>query len=288
MEISKQNNVCKVKQDVTSAKFEIMHLKFYIIICCFLFASCTSEVNEITTVDPVVEQEVEGSTDNFTVSPVTFDATDGLVVSADLFEASANGPSFILSHQAGFNRTENTEAAVELMSRGYNVLTTDQRSGGTRNGADNETADRAEAEGFPSSFLDAEQDIIAAIDFMVDRYDQQVILLGSSYSSSLALKIANENDHVQAVLAFSPGEYFGSALNLESSITGLDKPTFITSARGEASQVQPFVDVIDPSIVTHFVPQASGSHGAVVLSSDNSASEEYWTALNAFLTENEL
>lgn len=230
------------------------------------------------------EMPLEGNT----ISAVNFAAADGLFISADLYEVAADAPVFILCHQAGFNRTEHSETAQALMERGYNCLTLDQRSGGSLNGEDNQTANRATAEGFPNSFLDAEQDLLAAIDFMVDRYKQPVILLGSSYSGSLSLKIAKEQEDVKAVLAFSPGEYFGNDLNLKTTITGLNKPTFMTSAKGEAAIVEPLAEVVNPNQVTHFIPEANGAHGARVLWTEQSFSDEYWTAMNVFLEQHEL
>lgn len=263
-----------------------MQLKLSLFLFCLFFANCSNSETIKEIVEPV-EEEMNTSTRD-TVFAVTFSAPDGLVISGDLYQVAEDAPVFVLCHQSGFNRTEHSETANTLMERGYNCLTIDQRAGGLLNDEDNETAKRAIAEGFPLSFLDAEQDIIAAINFMVDRYNQPVILLGSSYSSSLSLKIATENQHVKAVLAFSPGEYFGNDLNVATAITGLDKPTFMTSAKGEALIVQPLAAVVNQNQITHFIPEANGAHGARVLWPAQVFSEEYWTALNAFLAKHEL
>ncbi len=58
--------------------------------------------------------------------------------------------------------------------------------------------------------IDAQQDIESAIDFLAKKYKSMVILLGSSYSSSLALLEGVSNDKVKAIIAFSPGGYFGN------------------------------------------------------------------------------
>ena len=46
---------------------------------------------------------------------------------------------------------------------------------------------------FPTGYLDALPDIIAAVNFMAAKYNKPVMLVGSSYSASLSLKVAKEN-----------------------------------------------------------------------------------------------
>jgi len=222
------------------------------------------------------------------MTTITFPSIDGLDITADLFHVSDNAQVFVLCHQARYNRTEHTETAKALMARGYNCLATDQRSGGVLNDQENETANRAKAKGLPTTYLDAEQDIIAAVNFMAKKYKRPVILVGSSYSASLSLKVAKENPNVKAVLSFSPGEYFGDKLALGKTIAGLNKPTFITSSKSEAKGAKPLADVVDSDVITHFVPASDGAHGSRVLWSEQPFSEEYWTAVNAFLKVHDL
>ncbi len=154
------------------------------------------------------------------------------------------------------------------------------------NGVENQTAQRARAHGLPTDYLDAEQDIVAAVDYAYKLGgNKPVILFGSSYSSSLALKIGAENSKVMAVIAFSPGEYFGDALNLKQSIRGLDKPTFVTSARNEAPSVTELVDGLQSAELIHFIPQGEGIHGSAALWTSQPNHEKYWKALKAFLEE---
>lgn len=222
------------------------------------------------------------------MTTITFPSLDGLEITADLFHVANDAPVFVLCHQARYNRTEHTETAKALMARGYNCLATDQRSGGVLNDQDNETANRATAKGLPTNYIDAEQDIIAAVNFMAEKYQQSVILVGSSYSAALGLKVAKENPNVKAILSFSPGEYFGNQLALGKTIAGLDKPTFITSSKNEVPTAKPLADVVSKEQITHFIPQSEGAHGSRVLWSEQTFSEEYWTAVNAFLEKHNL
>ena len=153
----------------------------------------------------------------------------------------------------------------------------------TVNGVINETASDAEAKKLSQTFEDAEQDILAAMDYLQTQYKQKVIILGSSYSASLALKIAATNDRVSAVVAFSPGEYFSDPDYISSSIEKLDKPVFITSSRKEADDVTELVQDVNSKIKIQYIPKKEGDHGSKVLWSTSPQNQEYWIALMSFL-----
>jgi len=188
-----------------------MSIKFPLLICCFLLinSSCSNPektskeippTNPEKTTTPIPPKPKQAMT------TITFPSLDSLDITADLFHVADDAPSVVLCHQARFNRTEHTETAKALMARGYNCLATDQRSGGVLHDQENETAKRAEAKGLGMSYLDALPDIIAAVNFMAAKYNKPVMLVGSSYSASLSLKVAKENPNVKAVMSFSPGE----------------------------------------------------------------------------------
>ena len=115
-------------------------------------------------------------------------------------------------------------------------------------------------------------------------YQQKIILVGSSYSASLVLKIAKENDKVRAVASFSPGEYFKKKLILSEAIKGLDKPVFVTSSKSETEQVKTVMQHIPASDkVTHFIPKKEGIHGTRALWESTPNQADYWRAFTAFL-----
>lgn len=264
----------------------------FLIFTLLLISTSCSDLEKTTEATPPAKTE---ATTNPTptkpqqeMTTITFPSLDSLEITADLFHVSDDAPSVVLCHQARFNRTEHTETAKALMARGYNCLATDQRSGGILNDQHNETAKKAEAKGLGTSYLDALPDIVAAVNFMAAKYNKPVMLLGSSYSASLSLKVAKENPNVKAVLSFSPGEYFGNDLNLGETIKGLDKPTFITSSKEEATRAKPLADVVAKDKITHFVPASDGAHGSRVLWSKQPFSEEYWDAVNTFLEKHGL
>lgn len=215
-------------------------------------------------------------------STLTFKSLDTIMITADWYHLNKKADVFVLCHQAGSSRGEYIEIADSLRKLGYNCLAIDQRSGNSMNGVVNETAKRAQQAGLPTNYIDAEQDIVAAINFVNAYYNTKIHLLGSSYSSALALKIAMENNDVDQVYAFSPDEYlFG--VNLKQTITGLDKPSFLTSAKNEASAVANLYDVITSSEKTHFIPNGNGIHGARALWKNQPDHKEYWKALIDFL-----
>src|ERR1051326_2881810 len=71
---------------------------------------------------------------------ITFPASDGVIVTADLYFISDSLPYMILCHQAGYSRAEYAETAGKFCHLGYNCLAIDQRSGKEVNGVKNETA----------------------------------------------------------------------------------------------------------------------------------------------------
>lgn len=256
-------------------------LGLFLIACNAKEANSDAQSSEQTAASNVEETKPES--DEREISTITFPSLDGLEITADLYQGSNNGEVMVLCHQAKYCRAAYTETALNLMKKGYNCLAIDQRSGDLMNGKKNETALRAKAKGLPVDYLDAEQDMIAAVNFAAEKYGKPIILVGSSYSASLALKIAKENENVKAVLAFSPGEYFKGKLNVAEVITGLDKPTFVTGAKREAPRMAPLTKGVVADKLTIFEPGMSGSHGAKALWPTQSISRRYWEAVDAFL-----
>ncbi|KAA3633919.1 MAG: hypothetical protein DWQ02_12300, partial [Bacteroidetes bacterium] len=111
-----------------------------------------------------------------------------------------------------------------------------------------------------------------------------IVLVGSSYSASLALLIAKDNPKVRAVAAFSPGEYF-DGIDIQSEISGMSTAVFVTSSKKETPGVETLVSEIDPNNVTHYKPEVAGIHGSRALWSTTKGNEAYWEAFSSFLEE---
>ena len=113
---------------------------------------------------------------------------------------------------------------------------------------------------------------------------RNVGVLGSSYSAGLVLVLsAQDPAFADAVMSFSPGEYFGSSDYVAKELGNISVPVLLTSARAEVGQWQAFEKSIK-SPVDGFVPTGAGRHGASALTSADGA--EYWSALEGFLDRN--
>ncbi|HGY56540.1 MAG TPA: alpha/beta hydrolase [Caldithrix abyssi] len=223
---------------------------------------------------------------------VTFPSQDSLEITADLYMPHPkSAPFIILFHRAHWSRGEYREIAPKLNAMGFNCLAVDQRSGNEVNGVKNETAARALALGKPTTYVDALQDMQAALDFVRKNYVKgKLIIWGSSYSSSLALVLAGQNeDVVDGVLAFAPGEYFlrlGKPKNyVQIHAKRLDMPVFITSAKKEAPNWKAIFEVIPSRNKVSFIPKTAGIHGSQALWESTPDNAAYWTEVNKFLMQ---
>ena len=222
---------------------------------------------------------------------ITFKSEDGLNIAADLYLEHSNKtkPFIVLCHQAGWSRGEYREIAPKLVELGFNCMAIDQRSGKEVNGVSNKTASAAKAEQKGTTFLDAEQDVIAALKHAKDKYAKGKLLLwGSSYSAALALRIAGENpDLIDGVLSFAPGEYFQrfgkSADFVQKSAKKIKIPVFITSAKREYENWRAIFEAVPVDQRTKFLPNTAGNHGSRALWEKFSDHDEYWRATKAFL-----
>lgn len=214
---------------------------------------------------------------------VTFPAEDGIVVTADKYFTDEELPYILLFHQAGSSRGEFIDIAGRFQKLRYNCLAVDLRSGRSSNYIQNETAKNAGLRNAPVKYLDAAMDIRAAIDYVRELSPLPMILLGSSYSASLVMLEGEENPNVSAVIAFSPGEYFGEDLRMEDRIDTISKPLFIAVTEREEPYVRQMMSGIPEEDYTLFRPEGPGKHGARALWEDNPSKDEYWLALLLFI-----
>lgn len=214
---------------------------------------------------------------------VFFKAADGLEITADLQKPAGDfSAAIVLFHMAGASRGEYRDIAPILNKLGYATLAVDQRSGRAFNGVKNETAARG---GGNVAYAKAIPDLEAASQWARANIGaRQIGVLGSSYSSALVLALAGQDrDFADAVMSFSPGEYFGDKRFVRKSLPTLEVPVFITSAKNETANWKKFLqDIKSPA--TGFVPKGRGRHGATALVSKGN--DEYWVALKTFLAKN--
>ena len=260
-------------------------MRYLWLVCCFLFISCknTSDKKEVkSVVKSEIEEVVKEKVTQTIPKKIVIPSKDGLEMTADLYLAGDKEVTVLLCHQAGYSRGEYIQTAKILLENGYSSLAIDQRSGKEANGVINETAKRASEKGLATHYLDARQDIEAAIDYVYElNGNQPIILVGSSYSASLALLIGVESTKVKAIIAFSPGEYF-QGTNIKNRIKGLDKPTFVTSSKKEAAKLTEMMSLVNNEILMHYIPKVDGIHGSRALWESTEGNEGYWDALESF------
>lgn len=211
---------------------------------------------------------------------VTFTASDSLTVTANLYEVDEKSPYIVFFHQAGYSKGEYKVTAVKFLKLGYNCLAVDLRSGGGVNFVQNETANLAKEKGLPTTYIEAEKDILAAIDYVWAKSKKPMILFGSSYSASLAMRVAKGNSKIKAVIAFSPGEYFQPDMVMKDQFANYDKPVFVACSQREFSYMNELLANIPENLKTVFKPQdGQGEHGSKSLWQSCPSNKEYWLAL---------
>jgi dienelactone hydrolase len=224
----------------------------------------------------------------FSPEKIEFSSTDGLPITGDLYEVDPSKPIILLCHSGGGNKYEYADIAPKLNAQGFNALAIDQRSGGDFAGHKNETFERAKSKDLGTEFADAQKDIEAAIEFLVNRYDKKVTLWGSSYSAALSLFIVQNNSDLNGMILFSPGDYLAAEKGtLKGAMISVDVPFLMTSTKEEAEDIASIllhgVTLSDDQV--HHIPSFEGYHGVRALWEGQQGSEEYWEEVNTFLTK---
>lgn len=219
-----------------------------------------------------------------------FYSLDSIIISSDLYAPHhEKAPFIIFCHQDASSRGEYIPIAPLLVKKGYNCLAIDQRKGNTMSQVDNETYYQAAWGKRLINYLTSEQDIIASIDYVKLHYPKakKIILWGSSYSASLCLKIASERKDIDAVIAFSPGEYFKkegeSNHYIRDYVKDLCTPTLILGANYEEENAKEIFDVIPARKKTLFIHKTTGSHGSKSFWEITKGHQEYHEAVYHFL-----
>jgi BAAT / Acyl-CoA thioester hydrolase C terminal len=215
---------------------------------------------------------------------ITFKAPDGVTIFADVYETKTNDKIMLLCHQAGYSKGEYFETAKKLNALGYTCVAIDQRSGDSINNDINLTAKMATLKKLNTGFIDAEVDIVTAVNHVFNLYKKKIIVMGSSYSSSLILKIATTlKDKIAATISYSPGEYFTDKTLVSKNLALLTIPVYITCSKKEITPVEKLFNQSLMKNITFFKPTQDGNHGSKVLWSRNPNNKEYWDSLVLFL-----
>lgn len=218
---------------------------------------------------------------------VHFQAADGVTVYGSYLPARGRGaPLVLLFHQTQANRAEYATVAPRLAQAGCASLAIDQRIGGTMFGRENETGRAL----YPDvAYEQAWPDLEGALRW-ARHHGGPLIVWGSSYSASLALRLAARHPReVAAVLAFSPGEYFGRDRSLTlRAAAGVRAPLFVAAMRGhEEAQARRLLAASPSTRRALYVSNTPLVHGTLMLLPDVNTPQGVraaWNAVAAFLS----
>jgi len=220
---------------------------------------------------------------------ISFIARDHVQLFVDYYSTGKEEkPLILLFHQAGSNRGEYATIGPMLAALGFNALAIDQRSGGNAWGRTNETVKRL---GKSTGYDEALPDLEAALQWAKSSGETgPIILWGSSYSAALVFLLAASHPReVNAILAFSPGEYLRGPSTVRKAAAQVSIPIFVTSAK-DPKEIAVAKSIFDasPSVEKiRFVPQIAGVHGSSTLREDQNpdGTEENWVAVKQFLAK---
>lgn len=219
---------------------------------------------------------------------VEFKSEDNILITADLYETENEVSDYIiLLHQAGYSRGEYKEIGAKLIKLGFNCLAIDLRIGGEVNYVANETASRMKNGTKQYTMLDTRKDLNAAINYIYS-YEKspRIIVFGSSFSASIALMATSEDPRINAVIAYSPGEFFEPDISVAKAIAGLTKPAYIACPRSEYVYVEKLISNAPKENMTVFSPErGDGLHGAKTLWWESATRNEFWLSLLFFLND---
>lgn len=255
----------------------------------------SGKIKEIKIIAELIKEErekTEGAAaeqpiaDEFTkkypAKKVEFKTPDNRIVVGNLYDIGVNKPVILLGHQAGTNKYEYADIAPKLNAMGFNALAIDLTGGGVFAAHNNETLDRGTDVSTDRRLIQRRtgQEMNAAVDYLHKKYNQKVIVWGSSLSANFAILVAARNENAKAAISFS-----GLAEALSGVLSKLDKPVFMTSSKEEIPRMKELLKENLRNNITHFIPQTEGDHGSKVLWNGQPYAEEYWVAVKSFLNK---
>lgn len=265
--------------------------------------------NEVAEIDVAQRREVRRlggvmESDGLALAPVgapqagraekhrTVTASDGVVV--HLYEYAPTGPEkgapVLMFHQAGGDaRGELGPVARRLANEGRRVFAADLRSGGDRFGAINATA--AGYKAAQPGYCHVMPDLEAALDAMWRETGRRAVVVGSSYSGALVVKLAARHpDKIAGFASFSPaGGEAMTGCEAEPELAEMKMPGLAVRDPGAAARV-PWVAESNRRWAAAGYPvtliEVEG-HGVSLLLPERSKGDVdgVWAAFRAFLAK---
>lgn len=224
------------------------------------------------------------------VQEVSLQAEDGVKVHGVRYRPEQKGKVVCLMfHRAGSNAAEYKDIAPKLVAKGIECLAIDQRVGGDLWGRENKTAKESGKTDW--KYEHAYLDMMAAYNWAKNRQFTKIVIWGSSYSASLALKLASENQ-VTAVVAFSPGEYFADKTQVARWNSLVKTACLFAFTKKEAMDGGYSLYQAAPKVIERkndvLIARDEGVHGSETLLQEKSPRGfgYYWNALWSFFETN--
>ncbi len=187
----------------------------------------------------------------------------------------------LLFHQNGSNAAEFRPTAPRLCALGYDAVAVDLRRGGDMWGSTNQTAAQ-----FPEEqpYGNALKDMRVALDG-VEKENLPIFAIGSSFSASLVIRLAQTNSKVIGIVVFSPGEYFGQTGWVTSDAEHLKVPVLMFATPKEETRVEPIFRALGHKRQSRLVIADEVIHGASSLRTDKNpnGAETCWRHVEAFI-----
>lgn len=215
-------------------------------------------------------------------------ASDGKTVFADFVEAPKRNkaPVVILLHKAGSNAAEYENIIPKLSEMEFNCVAVDLRSGGSKWGKTNRTSEQYSRD---PGYLGAYLDMQAVYEWAYKQGFPKVGVVGSGYSASLALHLAEQFPAISMVAAFSPGEYGELRGSVRGWTSNVICPVYMASSQAEGADTKRLFSALtrrsNAKVWDVFAQYSHGGHGARELLESNrpEAAERYWSSFKKFL-----
>jgi len=224
---------------------------------------------------------------------VKIKARDGVMIYADVYLSvkGKTAPLIMLFHQAGGDaRGEYAPHIPRLLDEGYNVIATDQRSGGDRFDRTNRTVAALGEKQY--SYCDTYQDLETALQYAIENgFTGKRFAWGSSYSAALVIKLGAEHPkELYGILSFSPAS--GEAMDdckPEPFVPKVRLPTLIMRPGSEMtreSSKEQFILFQKHGFQTYVAE--NGVHGSSMLNPSRVQGdvERHWKVVLDFIRKN--
>jgi pimeloyl-ACP methyl ester carboxylesterase len=207
---------------------------------------------------------------------VAFRTADGLTLKGTLFvpvgEQSNSGVAVVLLHMFPADQTSWHEFAEAVSDEGFPALTFDFRGYGESDG--------------PREIELIDRDVEGAIDFLVDRGEERIILIGASMGGTAALIVGIRRPETRGIAALSAPPMF-MGLDSTEAIRSLTVPSLFMAAENDGSaafSAEEFADTATKAGSDSFLLVVPGrDHGTRLLEGEQA--DPVRTELMGFIRE---